>query len=129
VAIQTRTDALRVWLETHPEELPKGRKSLELTSGILGFRTGTPKLALLSRAFNWERVLSLVAQICPHYVRAKQEVDKDAMLGDYSTSTAREVTADKFRRVGVKVVQDETFFIEPKLTEVADRQVQTTEAA
>jgi hypothetical protein len=51
------------------------------------------------------------------------------MLGDYSTSTAREVTADKFRRVGVKVVQDETFFIEPKLTEVADRQVQTTEAA
>lgn len=72
LAISAKTDALRVWAESHPEEFAKGRKSIDMVSGLLGFRTGTPKLNLLSR-------------------------------------------------------QDESFFIEPKLTELETRQV--TQAA
>jgi phage host-nuclease inhibitor protein Gam len=116
-AIAERSDALRAWAEAHPEEFPKGRKSIEFLSGTLGFRTGTPKLALLSRAFTWDKVRDLVAQIMPHYIRTKLEVDKEAMLADYGVSEDKGVTADKFKRAGVKVTQDEAFFIEPKLSD------------
>src|SRR5690349_6652578 len=57
-ALQTKTEALKNWAETNPDQFPKGRKSIELLSGVLGFRTGTPKLALLTRAWTWEKVLT-----------------------------------------------------------------------
>lgn len=123
-AVKLKTEQLRAWAETNPDQFPKGRKSLDLVSGILGFRTGTPKLALLSRSWTWEKVLTLVAQIMPHYIRSKMEVDKETMINDYAMSTARDITADKFQRVGLRVTQDESFYIEPKLTDTDARQTQ-----
>src|ERR1035438_5668905 len=46
--LKAKTDALRAWAEANPDVFPKDCKSLKLTSGTLGFRTGMPKLALLS---------------------------------------------------------------------------------
>ncbi len=124
--VSEKYDALRAWAEANPEQFPKDRKSIDMAAGTLGFRTGTPKLALLSRAWTWDKVLSLVAQICPHYIRQKMEVDKDAMLADYSQSTAKDVTSDKFKRVGLEVAQDESFYVEPNLTELESRTSEAT---
>lgn len=122
--LQQKTDALRVWAETNPDQFPKGRKSIDFVSGVLGFRTGTPKLALTSRAFTWDKVLELLKTRWTHFIRSKQEVDKDAIL---TAAAAQKVNTQQLAALGLKVVQDESFFIDPKLTEVETRQ--TVEAA
>ena len=110
--IAARTDQLRAWAQANPGEFAAGRKSIELLSGVLGFRTGNPRLALLSRAWSWEKVLEALKTnpLRAQCVRTKEEVDKDGLLrqasgGDFDSGA-----------FGVKVIQDETFFIEPRLT-------------
>ena len=122
--INGHTDALRAWAESNPDQFPKSRKSIEMLSGTLGFRTGTPKLALLSRAFNWDKVLSLITAnpIFAFAVRVKKEVDKEAILDSYGNSNSKADSAIDLQKVGLKVVQEESFFVEPKLTKVETRQ-------
>lgn len=128
-SIKEKTDTLRAWADANPEQFPKGRKSLDLVSGTLGFRTGTPKLQLLSRAWNWEKVLDAIQLRGFQFVRTKAEVDKEAILGFVSAGPEppAELEATVLRPIGVKIVQDESFFIEPNLTALETRQ--TSEAA
>lgn len=125
LAINLKTDALRVWADANPDQFPKGRKSIEFVSGLLGFRTGTPKLALLNRSWSWDKVLATVRAAVRHFIRTKEEVDKDAILSEY----AQHMVSDaQLATYGVKVTQEESFYIEPALTETATRQVQTEAA-
>ena len=113
-AIAQKSDALRVWAESHPEEFAPKKKSIEFLSGILGFRTGTPKLALLNRAWSWDKVLAALKERTPFsiFVRTKEEVDKEKLLTYKATNPGVDMGI-----VGLKVTQDESFFIEPKLTD------------
>jgi phage host-nuclease inhibitor protein Gam len=113
------TETLRAWAETHPEQFPRDRKSLQLPGGTLGFRTGTPKLALLSRAWTWEIVLEKLKTLPGRSgcIRTKEEVDKEALLTGLKAGRL-----DPAETIGVKIVQDESFFIEPALSEPAARQ-------
>jgi len=107
--ITQRSDALRAWAQTNPAEFPRGRKSIALLGGTLGFRTGTPRLALLSRAFKWEGILELLRQKgWTTFIRTKAEPDKDGLLAQRDRYNLREI--------GLKVVQDESFYVEPRLT-------------
>jgi len=114
-AILAKSDALRAWAESNPGEFAKGRKSIDFLSGTLGFRTGTPKLGLLSRAWNWEKVLALLQStpMYQKYVRTKPEVDKEKILAQ----AAAEKCFDP-GYMGMKITQDESFYVEPKLTDV-----------
>lgn len=47
-------DRAESWADAHPEEF-RG-KSIEMTHGIVGYRTGTPKLVTLAR-WTWAKVL------------------------------------------------------------------------
>lgn len=90
------------------------RKSMEMAHGILGFRTGTPKLKTL-KGFTWPSVLNLLKEYLPGYIRTAEEPAKDRLLADREDP---EVSA-KFSKVGIYVDQDETFFVEPKKEESA----------
>lgn len=85
------------------------KKSLEFTHGVIGFRTGTPKLKTL-KGFTWNSVTNLLKEFLPTYVRVAEEPAKDRLLSDRE---APEV-ASLFSKVGIMVDQDETFFVEPK---------------
>ena len=115
-AIKAQTEVLRAWAEANPDQFPKDRKSLKLTSGTLGFRTGMPRLALLSRAFNWERVLGLIEQFWPGFIRLKKEADKEGLLAMHSQATDKAAADAELKRCGLRVDQAESFFIEPDLT-------------
>ena len=119
MVVNEKTDILRAWAEASPDQFPKGSKSLALAAGTLGFRTGTPKLALLSRAWNWEKVLAKLKSLrmFPNFVRTKEEVDKEAIISTHGTKFNAEIA-----NFGVKVVQDESFYIEPNLTDTDARQ-------
>lgn len=112
-----KTEQARAWAEANPEEFGK-LKSLETIHGSLGWRTGNVSLKTLA-GWTWDRVLEKIRSLPAmlDYIRSKEEVAKDVILSD------REVLgSDGLRLIGVKVVQSETFFVEPKIEESDNRQ-------
>lgn len=89
------------------------KKSLETVHGILGFRTGTPKLKT-RKGYTWASVLNLLKEFLPGYVRTIEEPAKDRLLTDRTIPEIVEL----FPKVGIYVDQDETFFVEPKKEEI-----------
>ncbi|MEI6898662.1 MAG: host-nuclease inhibitor Gam family protein [Bacteroidota bacterium] len=89
------------------------KKSLELTHGIIGFRTSTPTLKP-RKGFTWNAITNLLKEFLPAYVRIKEEPAKDKLISD------REIpeVSNLFDKVGVYVDQDEAFFVECKKEEV-----------
>lgn len=105
-------DIMQAYALENRDELFSKRKSLETTHGTMGFRTGTPKLKTL-KGFTWGAVVNLLKEFLPGYVRTSEEANKEKLLADRESE---EVTA-LFPKVGITVVQDETFFVEPKKEE------------
>lgn len=107
--LEARTADLEAWAIASPEEFGK-KKSIEFLNGILGFRTGTPKLCLLNRKWTWELVTEKVEHLLPNFIRNKPEVDKAGIIA------SADALAEFLPSVGLKVAQGESFFVEPKLT-------------
>ena len=105
-------DIMQAYAMENREELFSKRKSLETTHGTIGFRTGTPKLKTL-KGFTWASVLTMLKEFLPGYVRTVEEPAKDKLLADRED----EEVAAMLPKVGVAVVQDETFYVEPKKEE------------
>ena len=104
---------IQSWAEAHRDEFGR-RKSMEFLNGACGWRTGTHKLKTLAK-WTWDRVLEKIKTLpaMKDYVRVKEEVNREAIIADRD-----HVGAEMLAAIGVKVVQDETFFVEPKLTEI-----------
>lgn len=111
-SIKEKSTVVQSWAEENPEDFGKA-KSLRLAGGTIGFRTGTPKLVLLTRKWTWEKVLEAVQRILPDFIRNKPEVDKEAIIA------RREELAEFLPMVGLEVAQGESFFIEPDLSDHA----------
>lgn len=105
-------EILQNFAENNRDEFGK-KKSLDFTHGVLGFRTSTPALKN-KKGFTWNSVTNLIAEFCPTYLRTKQEPDKERLLADRDS----EEMAIIFDKIGVCVVQDETFFVEAKSEEI-----------
>lgn len=107
-------DTLQVYATEHKDELFGKKKSLDMVHGIIGFRTGTPKLKTL-KGFTWASALQLVREFLPNYIRTTEEIAKDKLLADRDV----EHMHDEMARCGITVAQDETFYIDPKKEEAA----------
>lgn len=126
---QTKDDAferLQTYAVENQSELFAKRKSLEMTHGVIGFRTGQPKLKV-ARGFTWASSLVLVKELLPDYVRITEEVAKDRLLADRDLKICKEgepeetayPLSQEMARCGIIVAQDEAFYVEPKREEVA----------
>lgn len=107
-----RDDALEIiknYSVENKDSLFSKKKSMETAHGIIGFRTGTPKLKTL-KGFTWASCTELLKAFLPGYVRTIDEPAKDKLLADRDD----EDVAKMLKKVGIEVVQDETFFIELK---------------
>lgn len=115
-------DILQAYAMDNREELFSKKKSLETTHGTLGFRTGTPKLKTL-KGFTWASVTKLLVEFLPDYVRTVTEPAKDKLLVDRESDVVMEnhnsplPMREAMAECGLTVVQDETFFVEPKKEE------------
>lgn len=122
-------ETLQAFATENQAELFTKKKSLDMAHGTIGFRTGTPKLKTL-KGFTWPSALQLAKKFLPHtYIRLTEDIAKDKLLADrelekvavYDTPTGdlREVTMREAMAVcGIQVVQEETFYVEPKKEEV-----------
>lgn len=111
--IEAKTALARDWAEANQGEFGKA-KSISLTHGIVGWRIGNVTLKTLA-GWTWDRVLEKLATSpgWDHYIRTKREVNKESLLA------AREEL--DLKQVGVRVVQDERFFVETKVETVDSR--------
>lgn len=124
--IELKSERLREWAEANPDEFTKGKKSIEMTHGVIGFRTGTPKLKTIGRK-TWAAVLEAIKRLGPvSWIRTEETVNKEQIIADARVGGEPPWFDKQMHVVGVQVVQDETFFIEPKLEELTNR---ITEAA
>ncbi|TGX83000.1 hypothetical protein E5358_04895 [Palleniella muris] len=108
-------DTLQAFATENQSELFAKRKSLDMTHGVIGFRTGTPKLKTL-KGFTWASALQLVRKFLPDYVRQTEEIAKDKLLADknYVFGEGIATMAERMAECGIQVVQDESFYVEPK---------------
>jgi phage host-nuclease inhibitor protein Gam len=119
--LATAMDSARAWAEANPEEFGAAR-SIDMTHAIIGYRTGQPQLKTLS-GWTWDRVLEKLMVIGIPWIRLKKEVDKQGILNH------RESLGDKYlREIGVRIVQEETFFVDPRLTDVEKRETIPSDA-
>lgn len=120
-------ETLQAFATENQAELFSKKKSLDMAHGTIGFRTGTPKLKTL-KGFTWASALELVKAFMPSsYIRKVEEIAKDKLLADRDLEDVKitesglmeqEVTMKvAMAKCGIQVVQDETFYVEPKKEE------------
>lgn len=104
--------SLEAWAKDNPQEFPAGRKSIEFVHGTVGFRTGTPKVKTGNRYSTLAALAKAMLQVpwARKYVKtAEPSVNKEALIADRG-----KLTAEQLNLFGVQIVQDETFYVEPK---------------
>lgn len=102
-------EVMQIFSTENREELFSKRKSMETAHGVIGFRTGTPKLKT-KKGFTWAAVLELLRKFGRDYIRATEEIAKDKLLADRDSDECQQLMED----CGIIVAQDETFYVEPK---------------
>lgn len=115
---------LQAYASENPDLFLK-KKSLEMAHGVIGFRTGMPKLKTVKR-LTWGAALTLVKRILPGYVRTSEEINKEALLADRDSEELIRVQTESgngeeaitmteaMKLCGIEVVQDESFYVECK---------------
>lgn len=105
--LDAKLEAARLWALANPESFGE-KKSIEMVHGIIGFRIGMPKLKTL-RGCTWNFVLEQLARLrLTNYIRSKAEPDRERIIAD------RDKLSDRLAALGVEVVQEEAFYVEPK---------------
>jgi len=101
-------EVLEVYANETQEQWGKA-KSKKLLHGIIGFRTGTPKVKF-DKGFNTKSVTAILEEKYPAYVRTVTEMDKEKLI------TERDINGfeDLCKKAHITIVQDETFYVESK---------------
>ena len=80
-------DTLQAFAIEKQTELFGKKKSLEMAHGVIGFRTGTPKLKT-KKGFTWASALELVKTFLPGYLRQTVDIAKDRLIADRDNESA-----------------------------------------
>jgi phage host-nuclease inhibitor protein Gam len=111
-SMEEKLNLLQVYGQ-HSKEQWKG-KSLDLTHGKIGFRTGNPKL-VKDKKFTWDAVTELLKKAFPSFVRATYEINKEALIAHRDQKEFEAIKDACY----VDVVQDESFYVEANTEELS----------
>lgn len=106
-------EKLQMYYETNNEVFGK-KKSIDTPHGLVGFRTGTPKLKN-KKGFTWAAVLELLKNNGhTTFIRAKEEISKDLLIANRDNENVKNILEQN----KMEVIQEETFFIELKKEQI-----------
>lgn len=106
--ISQYTDSLQAYAEKNKERFFSKKKSHDMLHGMIGFRTGTPKVVKDRKITIKELIIRLRDMNLGRFIRTTEELNKEVVIQERdNVDTMRQMKA-----VGVTVVQDETFFVE-----------------
>lgn len=107
--IETYFEVIEQYACENRNELFADKKKVEGVHGTIGFRTGSPKLKLLS-GFTWPEVTERCREFLPDYIKTSYDLAKSKLLAD----RGKEEVASQFEKLGVEVVQEESFYLDAK---------------
>jgi len=121
------TTWVETWARSHPDSF-RDRQSLALTHAVIGFRVSPHRVDRASRKWTWSAIAEKLGEMAwgRRYLRQPAlEVNKEALLADRADLSSAEL-----RTVGLKIVQEERFYIAPhRETEGIDADEAWQEAA
>jgi phage host-nuclease inhibitor protein Gam len=110
--ITAREQEVAAYCEANRPDLFPDKKSRETNLAIYGFEITPPRVETAGRKIKWADVIERLRRLAwgAVYLRTPEpKVDKEAILAD------RENLSDgKLLSAGIRIVQDEQFFIRPK---------------
>ena len=101
---------VEAWAETHPD-LFSERRSLSCLHATIGFRLSPARVERIGREWDWSKIARQLAELPwgARYLRQPEpELNKEALLAD-----RRELAPEQLREAGLKILQQERFFILP----------------
>jgi phage host-nuclease inhibitor protein Gam len=101
------TSWVETWARQHSDTF-RDRQSLALTHAVIGFRTTPCRVDRASRKWTWGAIAQKLGELAwgRRYLRQPAlEVNKEALLADLSPV--------ELRTAGLKIVQEERFYIAP----------------
>ena len=112
-ALDEAEAGLESWAALNPHEFAV-KKSVDLISGRIGFRTTPPAVALLKGVKVEAAIAMLIdGELGAAYTRETVTLDKEAILADHATG---KLTDAQLKAHGLKVKQEERFYVEPAVT-------------
>jgi len=107
--IEANTDLCATFCVTRNDLFANGAKSVDLVTAVIGFRTGQPKVKILKR-WNLAAVIAAIKarKWADKFIRETEELNKERIIAE------RADLGEALKAVGLDVVQDERFYIEPK---------------
>lgn len=116
--IKDLENALEIYCVANRHEFPKGKKTLELTHGIVSFRESPPAVKARKK-FTLSSCMELIKchpnqAIYAEFIRRKEELNKEYILAEYNSENAV-VTDEVLSTVGLEVTNDEKFYYVTKL--------------
>ncbi|MGN6385724.1 MAG: host-nuclease inhibitor Gam family protein [Verrucomicrobiota bacterium] len=118
--IEIKEAGIYVFCQQHRKTLFPEKKSIDLLLAVVGFRDNPPSVGKLANKDTWPVIATRLASLDwgqKYVTYADPEVNKKQILLDRS-----ELTPEQLKAAGIKIDQDENFYIEPK-SEVADASV------
>jgi phage host-nuclease inhibitor protein Gam len=101
--IAANEQGIQAWADANPALFEKAR-SLKLLHGTIGYRRASAAVKML-RGFTKERVVALVKQSLPAYIRVKEELDKESLLANRQNIATSIIT-----HCGLRIDQADSFF-------------------
>jgi phage host-nuclease inhibitor protein Gam len=118
--LKSGLDILETWADHHTEEFGKAQ-SLTLSGHRVGWRLGQYAAKTLPK-WTWDKVLAKLKEMPKswrdRYIRVREEANKEALIAD-------RLIADELAMVGVKIVQERRFYLEPAREGQADTTLTT----
>jgi len=108
--------ALEGWAYANPADF-EGKRSLDLGHGILGFRVSPPAVKKLRARETFGDIVARMMTLpwAAKYLRHREpELNKGLLITDRET-----LTAEELKILGVEIVQEDQFFVEPKIDETS----------
>ena len=100
------------------------KKSLDMLTGTIGYRTGMPQFKT-DKGFTQAAVIQLIKDqypdLVPTFIKSTEAINKEAIIGESRRTPDDPMRIDMLefqRRCHAFVTQEETFFVQPKEEEV-----------
>ena len=115
---------LEAFAQENRDTLFQPKKSLEMLSGTIGYRTGMPQFKT-DKGFTQAAVIQLIKDqypdLVPTFIKSTEAINKEAIIGESRRTPDDPMRIDMLefqRRCHAFVTQEETFFVQPKEEEV-----------
>jgi phage host-nuclease inhibitor protein Gam len=121
--IKSGLDILETWAAHHAEEFGKAESTV-LSGHRVGWRLGNHAAKTLPK-WTWQKVLDKIAEMPrdwrERYIRTKTEVNKETLVADREHG-------DALAQIGVQIVQERRFYLEPAREGQAETTLSTPKA-